>query len=70
MNKDEQIKRLVTTLEHIRDAYEPWTGEDAVAMMNFAHDSLVDWERSHSKIDMHLTRRFDAQRKYQSCSNS
>lgn len=46
MTKDEQIKHLVAALESIRDDYPPWHGEDAIAMMNYAHDALVEWENS------------------------
>lgn len=45
MTKDEQIKFLVSELEYIRDDYAPWYGEDAIEMMNAAHDALVDWKK-------------------------
>ena len=41
---NEQVKHLVSALESIRDDHAPWLGEDAIDMMNNAHDALVDWE--------------------------
>ncbi|MCK5074113.1 MAG: hypothetical protein KAQ98_11855 [Bacteriovoracaceae bacterium] len=41
---NKQVKHLVSALESIRDDHAPWHGEDAVDMMNNAHDALVDWE--------------------------
>lgn len=44
MTKDDQIKHLTAALEAIRDDHAPWHGEDAVCMMNNAHDALVELE--------------------------
>jgi len=45
---EKQVNMLVSALEHIRDDFAPWTGEDARGMMDAAHDALVEWERTRN----------------------
>jgi len=51
MTKDEQIKFLADALRSIRDDHAPWHGEDAVNMMNEAHDALVEWANMVNRPD-------------------
>ena len=41
-----QLNFLIGELESIRDDYSPWHGEDAINMMNAAHDALVELEQN------------------------
>ena len=51
MTKDDQIKFLADALRSIRDDHAPWHGEDAVNMMNNAHDALVEWANKVNRPD-------------------
>jgi len=44
MTKDEQITYLSSALIAIRDEYYPYHGEDAVAIRDFASDTILKWQ--------------------------